>query len=583
MKTTIIKTILFILLILFSAGCNKNQLDLNPLSEGSSESWYSNDTEIRMSLDYLYTIRFWNPSQDPSYFDNGGWLDYWADDMANRNRLSPITGGTINSESDFVVNWWKRYYNCIAAANQLIENLEKNKDNFEVTKLNRYIAEARFVRARMYSKLIFYWGDVPYYEKTLNIEEAFSMGRINKEEILQSIYNDFDFAISNLPVSHSGRQYATKGAALAMKAQIALWMSDWTVARDAAKECMDLGIYDLYPNFSELFLSKTKSTKEAIFSIPRSVELGSWADGYSLRPENVRHITPRSVGGAMYVWPSWDLFCSFLCRDGLPIDESPLFNPRKPFDNRDPRLNATIVEFGTEHGGIILQPHPDSLTTMNILTNQRITNRDSRGVDQYASWNALGWKKGYDSDWYDDFNTAPEFMVIRYADLLLIYAEAKIELNEIDQTTLDAMNKVRARAYGVSYTETSSYPKITTTIQSELRQILRIERRMEFAFEGTRHTDIIRWRLAEKVLNIPNYGMIDPPELRAKIIEPGLWFFPEIPPIDEDGVPDFTHMYNSGYCKLMALRYFDKTKHYLWPIPSKEILINENIKQNPGY
>ncbi|MGI6574204.1 MAG: RagB/SusD family nutrient uptake outer membrane protein [Fermentimonas sp.] len=583
MKTIINKTTLISLIILFLGGCNMVQLDLNPLSEGSKETWFSNDTEIRMSLDYLYTIIFWNPCQDPLNFDNGGWLDYWSDDLANRNRLSPITGGTINSETGFVVDWWKRYYNCIAAANQVIENLEKNKDQIETSKLNRYIAEARFVRARMYSKLIFYWGDVPYYENTLNIDEAFSMGRKNKEEILHSIYEDFDYAVSYLPESYSGKKYATKGAALALKAQIALYMNDYTTARDAAKECMDLGIYELYPNFSELFLSKTKGTKEAIFSIPRSVELGSWSDGYYLRPENVRHISPRSNGGNMYIWPSWDLFCSFLCRDGLPIDESPLFNPRKPFENRDPRCTATIVEFGTEHGGIILQPHPDSLTTINVLTGKRISNRDSRGVDQWASWNALTWKKGYDSDWWDDFNTDPEHMVIRYADLLLIYAEAKIELNEIDQTTLDAMNKVRARAYGVSYTETSSYPQITTTIQSELRQILRIERRMEFAFEGTRHTDIIRWRLAEKVLNIPNYGMIDPPELREKIIKPGLWFFPETPPIDEDGVADFSSMYNKGYCKLMALRYFDKTRHYLWPIPSKEILINDNIKQNPGY
>jgi hypothetical protein len=464
-----------------------------------------------------------------------------------------------------------------------LEKLEENKEILVESKYKQYTAEARFVRARMFSKLIFYWGDVPYMDKTLTIDEAFEMGRTDKDVILDKIYEDFDYAASILPESWSGTKYATKGAALALKARVALFMHDYTTARNAAKAVMDLGIYELYPDFESLFWTNTRGVPEFVFSIQRAVELGTYQTGYQLRPENIRHITPRSNGGNMYVWPSWDLFCSFLCSDGLPIDESPLYNPQLPFKNRDPRLTDTIVEFGEKHGGVIYQPHPDSLKTTKYTTGERVTNSDSRGVIQWASWTGLGWKKRYADDWWDDFLADPEHVVIRYADVMLIWAEAKIELNEIDQSVLDAMNKVRARAYGVDYTNTSAYPEITTMDQNELRKTLRIERRMEFAFEGTRHSDIIRWKLAEKVLNKKMYGMIDPPEQREKIIKPGLWFFPEVTPIDEDGVPDFGPMYDNGYCKIIAERYFDPSRHYLWPIPAKELLINENITQNPGY
>jgi len=164
-----------------------------------------------------------------------------------------------------------------------------------------------------------------------------------------------------------------------------------------------------------------------------------------------------------------------------------------------------------------------------------------------------------------------------------MYAEAKIELDEIDQSVVDAINMVRARAYGVPAAETDKYPAVTTTNQSKLRTILRTERRMEFAFEGRRYTDIIRWRLAEKVLNLPNYGMLDPAELREKIVNKGLWFFPETPPIDENGIADFSIMFNKGLIKKITQRSFDKDRQYLWPIPAKDILINSNLTQNPNY
>ena len=448
-------------------------------------------------------------------------------------------------------------------------------------KLNQFEGEARFHRASRYADLISHFGDVVYYEGIMDLDEAFTKSRTDKATVLQEIYNDYDIAIDYLPVSYgsSSLQRATKGAALALKARIALYNEDWKIAAKAAKAVMELDIYDLYPDFGELFLSKTKNTKETIFALTRSVELNV-ALGTSYP---VRATLTRNAGGWAVYNPSWELLCSFLCTDGLPIDESPLFNPQKPFENRDPRCTETIVEFGARHLGYIYEPHPDTLQVWNFNAEKYQKNNDTRAIIQWASWNGLVWKKGVDEDWSDDRLTDPEMRIIRYADVLLMYAEAKIELNEIDQPVLDAINRVRSRAYGVDLEDTGNYPVVTTSDQSELRKIVRIERRMEFAKEGLRYMDIIRWRLADKVLNYDVYGMLDVTELRTKVVNQGLWFFPETPLVDEDGVADFTSMYNQGLIKLLADRTFDATRQYLWPIPSKEIIINENLTQNPNY
>src|SRR5690606_3365822 len=193
------------------------------------------------------------------------------------------------------------------------------------------------------------------------------------------------------------------------------------------------------------------------------------------------------------------------------------------------------------------------------------------------------FKTGVSTDWSDDNRTDPDKIIVRYADVLLMYAEASVEMNQIDQSVLDAINMVRARAYKVPHTDTGNYPAVTTTDQDELRKLVRIERRMELPMEGLRYMDLIRWRLAEKVLNRDIYGMLEVAELRTKIVNQGLWFFPDIPEIDEDGCPDFTAMHQAGLIQRLALRDFDASKQYLWPIPTSEIIINDNLEQNDGY
>jgi len=542
-------------------------LDLNPLSDGSSESWNSNAEEIEMSLNGLYKEVFWMSDNDE-----------WTDDWIYRDATTAITGATINGETDFVKTWWTNTYKCIARANNVIQGVDRASAVLSQEQMDRYVAEARFVRACQYSRLLSHYGNIVYTETVLDIDEALNLQQSNPQEVLLKIYEDFDFAANHLKESYASSELkkASKGAALAMKARVALHMKDWETAKNAAKACMELDLYKLHPEFSTLFLSSTKNSVETIFGLPRSIAL-------KVSQGDAQNYVSRNAGGWAAKDPSWDLFCSFLCTDGLPIDESPLFNPRKPFDHRDPRCAATIVEFNTPHLGYIYEPHPDSLKVKNVSTNVDVENRDTRSVAEFASFNGLLWKKGIDKDWLlNSWTVEPDKIIIRYADVLLMYAEAKIELAEIDATVTDALNEVRARAYGVNSGDIGSYPVVSLSSQNELRKIVRVERRMEFALEGIRYMDIIRWKLAEKVLNRPNFGLLDPGVLRTKVVIPKLWFFAQTPDIDEDGVADFSSLSQGGFIKQLAVRKFDASRQYLWPIPSKEILTS-GLKQNPNY
>lgn len=559
----------------FMVGCSFlsscYDLDLSPLSQGSSENWYSSETEIEMALKDGYRMDFW-PTDDES----------WTDDYVYRETNSSLVNGTFNGQESAVKDLWSKQYKAIARANTVLKNMEKAATlGISESKIAQYTAEASFLRASMYSHLISHFGDVVYVTEVISIDDAFKIGRSPKSEIVPKVYADFDKAIAGLPVAYpnSSSQRATKGAAMAMKARFALYMGDWEVAANSAKSCMDLGKYKLHSNFSNLFLTTTKNADESIFVLPRSV-----ADKVTIGGGIVLNAITRNVGGWAAMDPSWDLLASYLCTDGLPIDESPLFDSHNPFANRDPRCSATIVPFNSPHLGFEYDPHPEALSVMNYNTGKMQKNNDTRANAQYASFNGLVWKKGIDETWLQNGKDAdPDYIIIRYADVLLMYAEAKIELNKIDQSVVDAINMVRARAYGVDKSAIDKYPSVNLESQAKLRSIVRIERRMEFANEKLRYMDLVRWKLASKALTNKSYGLLYPASLLIdKVTSKGGWFWPSTPSIDEDGVPDFTKMENAGQISVLSQRNWDD-RQYLWPIPTKEVLINENLKQNPGY
>lgn len=552
------------LCIIFLSSCV--DLDLNPLAMGTNENWYSDEQEITIALNDLYKPAFWSRIGED-----------WTDNEAYRNTNTSFVAGTITGQDATVTGKWANLYKAIARANSILATVDKiPAGKLTEVKKNTLKGEAFFIRAAMYSDLVFYFGDVPYTCEQIDIDEAFSMGRTAKEEVVKAIYADFDQAIDLLPVETGAVQRATKGAALALKARFALYQNDWATVVEATNDCINLDKYKLYPDYGELFLSTTHNTEESIFSLPRSVTDGVtlWADPY---------IT-RNNGGWAASSPSWDLLASYTCTDGLPIDESPLFDPRDPFKNRDPRCNETIVPFGTEFLGFEYNPHPDALEVMNYSTGKMQLNNDTKANTQHASYNGLVWKKGVDDTWLlNGHRVEVDNIIIRYADVLLMYAEAKIELGQIDDTVIKALNLVRARAYGVPLEDVKNYPEIESMDQDKLRSIVRMERRMEFARENSRYYDLIRWKIAEKALCVKSYGLLYPAELlREKVTTKGLWFWGATPDIDENGIVDFSKLEEMGVIMPLIQRSFS-THQYLWPIPTKEILINENIKQNPGY
>ncbi|SJN19818.1 RagB/SusD family nutrient uptake outer membrane protein [Sphingobacterium sp. JB170] len=555
---------LYICMSLTLLSCQK--LDLNPLSQGSGETWNGTAEELIMSLNDLYRSDLWIKD-----------LDDWTDDWMFRDGLTEITNATLNGQTGFVNTGWKNTYKNIARANTVLQNMERVAGVLPEAQVASYTAEARFVRASMYSYLLSHYRNVVYVDRILTIEEAEALDQIPPQELLTKIYEDYDFAIANLKDSYSSNELkrATKGAALALKARIALYMGDYATAKTAAQACIDLGIYTLHPDYGDLFLSKTKQSPESIFLLPRSISLGVVLG-------DRQNYIPRNNGGWAAKNPSWDLLYAYYCNDGLPVDESDRFDPTNPFANRDPRCVKTIVPFDEPHLDFVFTPHPLALKTTKISTGQQVANNDNRAVAQYASFNGLLWNKGVDNDWLlNSWRIEPDNIIIRYADILLIYAEAKIELNEIDESVLHAINQVRARAYKVDVAS-PDYPKVNETAQEPLRKILRAERRMEFALEGLRYMDIIRWKTAEKALNTPNYGLLDPADLIAKVVNTGKWFLPEAPPVDEDGLPDFSAFFSQGLIKQIAIRKFDASKQYIWPIPSTEVLTS-GLKQNPNY
>ena len=258
-----------------------------------------------------------------------------------------------------------------------------------------------------------------------------------------------------------------------------------------------------------------------------------------------------------------------------------MFDPHDPFENRDPRCEATIVRFGSNYLGIEYNPSPLAEDLYNYDTGKYDTkNKDSRISQQYASFNGLIWRKKVDETW-KKFLAANDNIIIRFAEMYLTYAEAKIELGDIDQSVLDAINTVRSRAYKVTKDMTDKYPAVTTKDQTQLRRIVRTERRMEFAMEGLRYMDLVRWKLASISLNRKNYGMRYPMSKSEEYMKDWFWAFTPI--IDENGLPDFTELEKQG--KIMALSERNwNDRQYLWPIPTTDLQLNENMKpNNPGY
>jgi hypothetical protein len=562
-----------------------SDLDTSPGGQISSENWYADEFELENSVDFLFKKEYW-------FVDRGGMQDFgagWDGDFVWRDQEPDVISGTLNGQSGVVNTLWNQNYQAIGICNSILEHASNAVANGARQEfVNDIIGETRFVRAEKYAELVTKWGDVPFVTQVITPEDAAKLARTNKDEIKQWVYDEYDAAADLMYKDFGLRdKRAVKATAYAFKSRFALYMGDWAIAADAAKKCMDLGTFTLYPDYGELFEPSTHMSSETILA---------WlSQGYAYSTEG-EYLIPRNLGGRLAGVPSWDLLATYVCTDGLPIDESPLFDPHNPFENRDPRCTYTIVPFtreeGSNHLGFEFHPFKDSVK--NYSTGGMYFNNDSRINQYWASFTGLCMKKWITTQTLDyGKHLDNDFIIMRYAEVLLNYAEAKIEMNEIDQSVIDAMNMVRARAYKVDKSETSKYPAFTIKDQATMRRQVRVERHMEFAIEGNLYQDFVRWGWMEKIGTSKAYIMLNPmsptpedPQSQSQKNYEKLkecFFWPYAPDIDEDGIPDFTKMEREGYCQELYQRKWDKTKEYLWPIPTTEIEINPNLTQNPGY
>lgn len=555
------KTILYLLILSVFHSCD-NYLERYPLNAPSDQTFLATETEMDMALTGCYSglhmqfhaLSFFLP------------LDYITDIGYDRNtgELQQIGQGAADATNPLALQYWSGFYSSIAKCNYLIQNMERGKENVNETAFNRIKAEAKFLRALYYSYLIELYGDVPLVTEVLTLETSLKM-RTPKAEIVDFILKELTDAAQFLPTENkplSGR--ATKGAALGIKARTALYNERWNEAISAASEVMKMegSQYNLEDDYKKLFKYEGQSSKEIIFSIQFLKGVVTYS------PYN--QFASRNAMGFSGKVPSYQLADSWECIDGLPIDKSPLYDPKEPFKNRDPRLGYTLAVPNSEFLGYQFETHGDSLQCWNYLTNKRINNLEA--THAYATFTGLCMRKYANTeDRLDKANCDCNSILIRYAEILLIYAEAKIRAGQIDTSVLQAINKIRQR-------QSVNMPPVLTTDPTELLYAVYRERKYELSGEGFRLFDIRRWKIAEVVMNQPLLGRMKKtyPDKAPRIDQYANAFY--------DGIPIASQGESSDYkMRLVDRRIFDKNKDYLWPIPYIERQTNPELIQNPNW
>ncbi|MBT2564102.1 RagB/SusD family nutrient uptake outer membrane protein [Pedobacter sp. ISL-68] len=559
MKTKIYHLML-VLLCTALLSCQKDYLDKSPLSGPSDESFFSNQDELILAVNGLYRYASYAPLDNMPLnllTDNGtdiGW-------DRNNSALQSLGKGNQDSNNGFSLSVWTEGYKVIAKCNFILDNIDKVKDKATTAIYNRSKAEARFMRAYTYQYLIDYFGSVPLVTRVLTLEDS-QLPKTPKAEVLSFVLRELTESAADLPVSYGAADVgrATRGTALAIKARAALNNERWADAAEAAKAVMDLKIYSLHNNFGTLFSYAGQNSPEII-----------WAFQYLKASKTKMHSTPnnllsRNGLGFTNKVPSQSLVDAYPCTDGLNIDKSPLYDPTSPYKNRDPRLGFTIAVPGSIFYNYQFETHRDSVKCWNYNTTPatRVDNQDA--LNAFATFTGYCWKKYVDlEDKADRTNSELNVIQIRYAEILLIYAEAKNELGQLDQSVYDAINLVRTRP-------SVNMPAITTgKTMVEFRSLVRKERMYELAMEGFRISDLRRWKIADKAMTGNFYGRV----------QKGLLV--SAPQIDVNGLADYSAVPNRAELRVIEVRVFDTGRDYLWPLPNIEIVTNPKLIQNPKY
>ncbi|MDN3580496.1 RagB/SusD family nutrient uptake outer membrane protein [Mucilaginibacter flavus] len=515
----IIHKIAVLLFIASLVGCQKDLLNKSPKDQLSPSTFFQNDTQVKMALIGIYNAI--QPNATPAHFyqfefesDNGYCQDAWQGSKEVGEWQT-----TTNSWAPYAK--WTQDYAIISRANEFIQDVANA--GISSSEKAQMVGEAKFLRGYAYTDLITYFGDVPLITKVLALADSY-VKRTAKSAVLTQILADFNDAAAVLPASYTGTDVgrATKGAALAYKTKVLLYNEKWADAAQAASDVISLNAYSLYPNYTNLFDEAHENNAEVIFDI-------------QYIPTTQSQPWPSSAL-SLSVWPTpnvtSDLINSYYMTNGQPITSaSSGYDPQHPFVNRDPRLAASVVLPGSQWGSTTYIPANDVVPS-------------GARPRKYA-----------DIGIADPNNCSLNTILMRYADIYLMRAEALIESGSTSSEIYTLIDNVRARV---------NMPKVEAVegiglSQSQLRAIVRHERRVEFYNEGTRYADMLRWKDQSLVHDVYGYAtsLLSDPSNSAK------WQFQQVK---------------------LETRTFNAAKGWLWPIPQADIDINKNLlPNNPGF
>lgn len=477
-------------------------LERHPLDELSSPTFWKNEKDADMALAGVYS-RLLNNTYDINRLDWDAISDdffmfgtYGRVDNIARGLVEPTTGGIVSTI-------YADSYRGVTACNVFLDNIDRA--TFPEAKKNAYKGEVLFLRALFYFTLTEIYGGVPYYSNAVTLQNAY-VKQTPKAQIVDHIVADLDEAAQLLPET-AYTSHAVKGSALALKAKVLMHNERWAEAAAAAKAVIESNKFSLTPNYKNLFLAAGQQGNPEIIFSARYLN----PDRYAAEGADMKY------GAAAALNATTMLIDEFECTDGLPISTSPLYDPSDIFANRDPRLALTIRHYSEPISdpstGLVHNNSPTGLHTPYL-------------VRKYVDPTHLPYSYATRSD--------QDFVLLRYAEVLLIYAESQNEHAGPDASVYQAVNDVRARP-GVNM------PPLPDELDKEgMREAIRHERRVELAAEGLRYLDIKRWRTAEDVI--------------PTMAEPG-----------------------------GAARQFDPDKHYVFPFPQSEVDANTSLDQNPKY
>jgi len=538
-----IKTYLIVFVLSLSVigqiGCTKDFLNQQPLAQLSESTFWHSQSDALLALTGIYQG---SDVGDASYTNDDLILGSDTDDSGYKNGGIGViySGYLLPSDGQVVGATWTRAYRAIFRANYFLENIDKV--NMDAALKAQYTAEARFLRAYEYFYMSVLYGGVPLVTKTLTIEEANNQTRNSLKEVQDFAISECTAAAADLPATRPDGEKGRilKGAALGIKGRLLMMQKRWSDAASAFKEIMDLNTYIIDPRYKEIFEESGENSKEILLSINCVASLYG-------NTHNQRNYHPDFYGGYQEDNIFQGLVDSYQMIDGLPISQSPLYDPQNPFKNRDPRLYATVFLPGyTVFRGKLFPADPAS-TKISTL----------KGATGY------GWKKFVTENYTgDNGSSGDDIILMRYAEVLLSYLEAKLENGDaITQSLLDqTINKVRGRA-------AVNMPPVTETNPDKLREMIRNEFRVEFATERLiRYMTIRRWGIFQQVINQVFYGMKltdDPANYTDyKVAKTGP---------------------NAGHLIVIDKTGTVKPGWSLIPIPLPEIDINSKLAQNPDY